>query len=107
MKLVSIKKLVNSFSEDKSNFNSNKFDYRKKSLVSNIDFLIDSFLMCKFDIIYMQKLNIPLSDQDKIYFEQQIDRLNHSIKILSWMRNNIMDNSKPKFWRKFLKWKIY
>lgn len=105
MKLVPIKKLINSISSNQDNRNPNKFDYRKKNLVSNINFLEDSFAMCKLDILYMQRLKMPLTHDEEIYFAQQIDRLNQSIKILSWMRDNIKNNE-SNIWRKFLKWKI-
>jgi hypothetical protein len=99
MKLVSIKKLVNTF---KTN-DVTKFDYRKNNLVTNIEFLIQSFELSKFDIMYMENLKKPLTHDEQIYFVQQIDRINSSIKILDWMKDNVKSNQS--FWRKLLKWK--
>ena len=99
MKLVYIKKLVNTF---KTN-DVTKFDYRKNNLVTNIEFLIQSFELSKFDIMYMENLKKPLTHDEQIYFVQQIDRINSSIKILDWMKDNVKSNQS--FWRKLLKWK--
>lgn len=58
--------------------------------------------MSKFDIMYMEKLKMPLSPDEKIYFMQQVDRLNSSLRILLWMRDNVQINEN--FWKRFLKW---
>jgi hypothetical protein len=58
--------------------------------------------MSKFDIVYMEKLKMPLSPDEKIYFMQQLDRINSSLRILLWMRDNVQVNEN--FWKKFLKW---
>lgn len=50
----------------------------------------------------MEKLKMPLSPDEKIYFMQQIDRINSAIKILLWFRGNVCENEK--FWKKFFKW---
>jgi hypothetical protein len=58
--------------------------------------------MSKFDIVYMEKLKMPLSPEEKIYFMQQLDRINSSLRILLWMRDNVQVNEN--FWKRFLKW---
>ncbi len=45
---------------------------------------------------------MPLSPDEKIYFMQQLDRINSSLRILLWMRDNVQVNEN--FWKKFLKW---
>jgi len=102
MKLVSIKKLVNTFKTNNTE-EVKKYDYRKNNLVTNIEFLIQSFELSKFDIMYMENLKKPLTHDEQIYFVQQIDRINSSIKILNWMKDNVKSNQS--FWRKLLKWK--
>jgi len=58
--------------------------------------------MSKFDIVYMEKLKMPLSPDEKIYFMQQLDRINSSLRILLWMRDNVQVNEN--FWQRFLRW---
>jgi hypothetical protein len=58
--------------------------------------------MNKFDIVYMEKLKMPLSPDEKIYFMQQLDRINSSLRILLWMRDNVQVNEN--FCKRFLKW---
>jgi hypothetical protein len=58
--------------------------------------------MSAMDIAYMEKLKMPLSHDEKIYFIQQIDRLNTSVKILRWMKDNVERNET--FWTKLLRW---
>jgi len=50
----------------------------------------------------MEKLKMPLSPEEKIYFMQQLDRINSSLRILLWMRDNVQVNEN--FWKRFLKW---
>lgn len=90
------------FKKNLSSGISSNFNYRKINLIKQIDFLIDTLHMNKLDIVYMEKLKMPLSPDEKLYFLQQIDRINSSIKILMWFRDNIESNKK--FWTKFLKW---
>jgi len=80
----------------------NNLEYRKNGLVANIDFILDTLEGNKIDILYMEKLKMPLSYDEKIYFLQQLDRINSSIKLLTWFRKNIVINEK--FWKKFLRW---
>lgn len=79
------------------------FVSRKHTLLTQIDFLIDTLQSNKFDIVYMEKLKMPLSPDEHVYFMQQVDRINSSIKILLWMRNNIVANTR--FWTKFFVWR--
>ena len=78
------------------------FSSRKTTLLTQIDFLIDTLSMNKLDIIYMENLKLPLSPDERLYFMQQLDRINSSIKILLWMRDNVVANES--FWKKFLRW---
>lgn len=57
--------------------------------------------MSKLDIMYMERLKMPLTPDEKIYFTQQVDRLNSSLKVLLWMRENVVCNER--FWRKLLR----
>jgi len=50
----------------------------------------------------MENLKMPLTSDQKIYFVQQIDRINSAIKILLWFRENVRLNEK--FWTKFFNW---
>lgn len=72
---------------------------KKILLVAKIDFLIDTLLSNKLDILYMEHLKMPLTQEEKIYFTQQVDRIQNSIDILLWMRENVLQNSG--FWKKF------
>lgn len=75
--------------------------HRKVTLVTQIDFLIDTLHMSKLDIMYMERLKMPLTPDETLYFAQQVDRLNSSIKVLLWMRENVVHNET--FWRKMLR----
>ena len=81
---------------------SNNLEYRKSGLVNNIDFIIDTLEQSKMDILYIEKLRMPLTSDEKVYFLQQIDRLNSATKILLWIRKNILSNET--FWKKLLRW---
>jgi uncharacterized protein YfaA (DUF2138 family) len=76
--------------------------HRRINLLKQVDFLIDTLSMSKLDILYMENLKMPLTPDERIYFTQQIDRINSALKILLWMRHNIETNQK--FWKKFLHW---
>jgi len=76
--------------------------HRKDTLVTQIDFLLDTLEINKFDILYMEKLKMPLTSEESVYFLQQIDRIESSKRILLWMRNNIQSNSS--FWKRLLRW---
>ena len=76
--------------------------HRKDTLVAQIDFLLDTLEISKFDILYMEKLKMPLTSEESVYFLQQIDRIESSKRILLWMRNNIQSNSS--FWKRLLRW---
>lgn len=78
------------------------FLYRKSNLIVQLDFLIDTLNMNKMDLLYMENLKMPLTSDQKIYFVQQIDRINSAIKILLWFRENVRLNEK--FWTKFFNW---
>lgn len=81
---------------------SNEMPHRRINLLKQVDFLIDTLSMSKLDILYMENLKMPLTPDERIYFTQQIDRINSALKILLWMRHNIETNQK--FWKKFLHW---
>jgi hypothetical protein len=81
---------------------SNEMPQRRINLLKQVDFLIDTLSMSKLDILYMENLKMPLAPDERIYFTQQIDRINSALKILLWMRHNIETNQK--FWKKFLHW---
>ena len=78
------------------------FTNRKSTIITQIDFLIDTLNMNILDITYMESLKMPLSPDERIYFIQQLDRLNSSIRILTWMRVNAVSNDK--FWTRLLRW---
>jgi hypothetical protein len=67
-----------------------------------MDFLLDTLEHSKFDILYMENLKNPLTPDERVYFIQQIDRIESAKKILSWMKGNITDNTP--FWRRFVRW---
>lgn len=76
--------------------------YRRDGLMTQMNFLLDTLEQSKFDILYMENLKNPLSESERIYFLQQIDRIESSKKIIIWMQDNIMQNAP--FWKKLLKW---
>jgi hypothetical protein len=76
--------------------------HRRTNLLSKVDFIIDTLEMTKLDIVYMEKLKMPMTPDERIYFTQQVDRINSTILVLIWMRHNIENNQK--FWKKFLHW---
>lgn len=67
---------------------------RKVNLLSKIDFVLDTLHMNKFDIFFMESLKMPLSQDQEIYFTQQIDRINGAIKTLCWIRENVESNDR-------------
>lgn len=98
-----LSKLQNFFVKvSKRSLSKELFRSRKSTLLTQIDFLIDTMNISTFDIMYMENLKMPLTPDEKIYFLQQIDRLNSSVKILQWMRNNVESNET--FWTKLLRW---
>lgn len=76
--------------------------HRQTNLLKQIDFIIDTLSMSKFDILYMENLKMPLAPDERIYFTQQVDRINSTINTLLWMRHNIETNQS--FWKNFLRW---
>lgn len=75
---------------------------RREGLFRQMDFLLDTLEHNKFDILYMENLKNPLTPDERVYFIQQIDRIESAKNILLWMKENIKENTS--FWRKFLKW---
>lgn len=82
--------------------NADALVYRKSALLSQFDFLLDTLENNKFDILYMENLKAPLTTDEKIYFMQQIDRIESAKKTLLWMKANV--NSNGTFWKRLLKW---
>ena len=85
-----------------SNTTKNMFSARRDGLVRQIDFLLDTLDHNQFDIIYMENLKNPLTQEEKVYFIQQIDRIQSAKAILTWMRGNVINNTP--FWKRFLRW---
>lgn len=75
---------------------------RKSVLFNQFDFLLDTLENNKFDIVYMENLKQPLTQDERVYFIQQIDRIESAKKVLLWMKSNVDTNEK--FWKKLLKW---
>lgn len=92
--------LLKLFSKKQSN--ADKFLYRKNGLLTQMDFLLDTLENSKFDILYMENLKNSLSPDEKVYFLQQIDRIESAKNIIFWLKSNIKNNES--FWKKFLKW---
>lgn len=63
--------------------------YKQNNIIKQIDFLLDTFESAKMDILYMEKLKMPLTPDEQIYFISQIDRINSAIAILVWMQNSV------------------
>lgn len=76
--------------------------YRKSAVITQLDFLLDTLENSKFDILYMENLKSSLTTEERIYFIQQIDRIESAKKILTWMKFNVTNNDK--FWKRFLRW---
>lgn len=76
--------------------------HRQSTLINQFDFLLDTLENNKFDILYMENLKNPLTTDEKLYFTQQIGRIESAIKVTSWMKNNVIHNGS--FWRRLLKW---
>ena len=76
--------------------------YRKTGLLRQIDFLATTLENAKFDIVYMENLKMPLTPDENIYFLQQVDKINSSLKLLAYMQKNINENES--YWKKFLRW---
>ena len=70
--------------------------------MNQIDFIIDTLEHNKFDIVYMENLKNPLTPEERIYFIQQIDRIESAKNVLFWLRTNVKVNTS--FWKKFLRW---
>lgn len=96
-----IKKLISGLIAPLTN-KYHKYHGRKQTLLVQIDFLLDTLAMNKLDIMYMENLKMPLSPDEKIYFTQQIDRINSAINVLLWMRENVCKNKN--LWIKFFNW---
>lgn len=75
---------------------------RKSVLINQFDFLIDTLEHNKFDIMYMENLKNPLTSDERIYFIQQVDRIESAKRVALWMKSNVIANEK--FWKKLLKW---
>lgn len=73
--------------------------YRQNNLIKQIDFLLDTLESAKMDMLYMEKLKMPLTPEEQIYFISQIDRINSAITILVWMQNLV--KAKRGFFSKF------
>lgn len=82
---------------------TNVYTQRKFGIINQIDFLLDTLHGNKLDIVYMENLKMPLTQDEKIYFVQQLNRIERSIEILSYFRVKVLENSN--FWKKFLNWK--
>jgi hypothetical protein len=76
--------------------------HRKSNLITQIDYILDTIENSKFDIVYMENLKNPLTPDEKIYFIQQIDRLESAKNVLLWLRGNVESNTS--FWKKLLPW---
>lgn len=76
--------------------------YRRDNLLTQMDFILDTIEHSKFDILYMERLKNPLTPDERVYFIQQIDRLESAKKTLLWMKENAKTNSS--FWKRFLRW---
>lgn len=87
---------------NKKTSDSQNMLYRKSGLLNQIDFLLDTLENNKFDILYMENLKQPLSPDEKVYFIQQIDRIESAKNILFWLKGNIKTNES--FWKRFLRW---
>jgi hypothetical protein len=61
---------------------------------------MDTLESAKLDILYMEKLRMPLTPEENVYFISQIDRINSAVSILLWMQNNI--KSKKGFFNRFV-----
>lgn len=78
------------------------FIHRRDTLLAQFDFILDTLENNKFDILYMENLKSTLTNDEKIYFIQQIDRIESAKKILLWMKNNAKNNDS--FWKRLLRW---
>lgn len=76
-------------------------EHRKEAVVRQLDFIIDTLQMNKFDIFFMENLKMPLTHDEQIYFTQQVDRINSAVQSLEWMRENVC--STENFFLKFLR----
>lgn len=76
--------------------------HRKDVLNRQLDFLADTLENSKFDIVYMENLKAPLTPDERVYFLQQVDRLESAKNIIWWLKTNV--NSHETFWKRFLKW---
>jgi hypothetical protein len=75
---------------------------RRDNLLSKMDFVLDTLENSKFDILYMENLKNPLTPDERVYFIQQIDRIESAKKTVLWMKENAKNNTP--FWRRLLKW---
>lgn len=79
-----------------------KYAHRKDVLLNQFDFLLTTLENNKFDILYMERLKQPLTPDERIYFMQQLDRIESAKNVIVWMKNNVLNNEN--FWRKLLRW---
>jgi hypothetical protein len=86
----------------KSSKDPNSLLHRKDVLVRQLDFLADTLENSKFDIVYMENLKAPLSPEERVYFLQQVDRLESAKNIIWWLKSNVI--SHETFWTRLLKW---
>lgn len=82
---------------------SDAYNYRRLNLMTQIDFVLDTLEMMKLDIVYMENLKMPMTQDEKIYFTSQVQRLDGAISILLWLRGNVQENTS--LWSKLLVWR--
>jgi len=80
----------------------NNLFHRKLGLNRQLEFVMDTLECAKFDIVYMENLKMPLTSDENLYFVQQVDKINSSLKILEYMQKNIHENNS--YWKRFLRW---
>jgi hypothetical protein len=76
--------------------------HRKDVLVRQFDFILDTLENNKFDIVYMENLKAPLSPDQRVYFMQQVDRIESAKNTILWIKTNM--NMNDSFWKRMLKW---
>jgi len=94
-----LSKITNIFKRTKE---TDEPTHRRDVLIRQFDFILDTLENNKFDIVYMENLKNPLTSNEKVYFLQQIDRIESAKGIVLWMRDNASRNTS--FWKRLLKW---
>jgi hypothetical protein len=94
-----LSKIVNMFRHPKS---PRPAPHRLDVLIRQFDFILDTLENNKFDIVYMENLKNELTSSEKVYFLQQIDRIESAKGIVLWMRDNASKNTT--FWERLLRW---